>query len=199
MSDFVFNASGLEIERDDKTVMSWFKNEPMTFDFNVDVDQYNKLVEGIWGKENPKLNKEEKEMYTNRIVNLYYDRKIENLRKVFKEIEEQEIEKNEIVKKYNDLITNFKIEMTLLADEEDARDVIGKTGYDYEFAYQIDDGFRNKIHDEMVEKFNADVKPILDEKEEVLALLDISDDKDYVIDVLTKRGIIDKKFNMVEE
>ena len=149
-------------------------------------------------KEIDKLEKkmEEKEM-KNDVLELWYSRQ---LGEIYKEYDEKEIEFNkskELVIKYNDIVDRFENELKQLYESEEnieskyIKDALsGNSMYKYKVDY-------DKLRDEFLEKYiserNDKVNELDDKYKEIKAILSLSNDADYQLDVLKNYGIIDKK------
>ena len=149
-------------------------------------------------KELEKLEKkmEEKEM-KNDVLELWYTRQ---LGKIYKEYDEKEIEFNEsieLVVKYNDIVNRFENELKELYESEEnvenkyIRDALnGGSMYKYKINH---DKLRDEFLDKYISERNDKVNELDDKYKEIKAILSLSNDADYQLDVLKTYGIIDKK------
>lgn len=142
-----------------------------------------------------KLIKEKESDNMNDVLMLYKSRRETEIRNKYKDIIDKEYNELPVVKEWHELTTNFEIEMKQLAEKYNTEDLtcIIKTGYvnDYEYALS------NRIRDDIKKEWQADLDEELTDLfkfvEEVEAVLSISDDKDYKIEVLKNYEILDKK------
>lgn len=142
-----------------------------------------------------KLIKEKESDNMNDVLELYKSRREKEIRDKYKDIIDKEYNELPAVKEWHELTTNFEIEMKQLAEKYNTEDLtcIVKTGYvnDYEYALS------NRIKDDIKKEWQADLDEELSDLykfvEEVNAVLSISDDKDYKIEVLKNYEILDKK------
>ena len=142
-----------------------------------------------------KLIKEKESDNMNDVLELYKSRREKEIRNKYKDIIDKEYNEQPAVKEWHELTTNFEIEMKQLAEKYNTEDLtcIIKTGYvnDYEYALS------NRIRDDIKKEWQADLDEELGDLykfvEEVNAVLSISDDKDYKIEVLKNYEILDKK------
>lgn len=145
-------------------------------------------------------NKEEKEM--NKVLELYYERRINKLGEFYKELKEQKYNELEVVKEFNEVVEEYNKKMQELMgkykDEENNISLIYKTGYN-EYPYVLSNNVKNEIYTSLTERYEEDKKALLAEKETIAAVLSLSDDKDYQVEVLKNYGILDKKGMMVED
>lgn len=148
--------------------------------------QYDLYVKGEWNID-----------MKNEVLELWYTRQ---LGKIYKEYDEKEIEFNEsieLVVKYNDIVNRFENELKELYESEEnvenkyIRDALS-SGSMYKYKINYD-----KLRDEFLEKYiserNDKVNELDDKYKEIKAILSLSNDADYQLDVLKTYGIIDKK------
>lgn len=145
-------------------------------------------------------NKEDKEM--NKVLELYYERRINKLGEFYKELKEQKYNELEVVKEFNKVVEEYNKKMQELMgkyrDEENNISLIYKTGYN-EYPYVLSNNVKNEIYTSLTERYEEDKKALLAEKETIAAVLSLSEDKDYQVEVLKNYGILDKKGMMVED
>lgn len=145
-------------------------------------------------------NKEEKEM--NKVLELYYERRINKLGEFFKEIKEQEYNELEVVKEFNNVVEEYNNKMQELMgkyrEEDENMSLIHKTGYN-EYPYVLSHAVKDDIVKSLGKQYEEDKKALLEEKETIAAVLSLSEDKDYQVEVLKNYGILDKKGMMVED
>lgn len=138
----------------------------------------------------------------NKVLELYYERRINKLGEFYKELAEQKYNELDIVKEYNEAVEEYNNKMQELMkkyrDEDEDASLIFKTGYD-EYPYELSSDIKEKINVSLGEHYKEDKKALLEEKETIAAILSLSEDKDYQVEVLKNYGILDKKGMMIEE
>ena len=145
-------------------------------------------------------NKEEKEM--NKVLELYYERRINKLGEFYKELKEQKYNELEVVKEFNNVVEEYNNKMQELMgkyrEEDENMSLIHKTGYN-EYPYVLSHAVKDDIIKSLGKRYEEDKKALLAEKETIAAVLSLSEDKDYQVEVLKNYGILDKKGMMVED
>ena len=145
-------------------------------------------------------NKEDKEM--NKVLELYYERRIKKLGEFYKELKEQKYNELEVVKEFNKVVEEYNNKMQELMgkyrDEDNIMSLIYKTCYN-EYPYVLSSNVKNEIYESLTKRYNEDKKALLEEKETIAAVLSLSEDKDYQVEVLKNYGILDKKGMMIED
>ena len=148
-------------------------------------------------KELEKLEKkmEEKEM-KNEVLELWYSRKQEQIKKEYEDLAEKLEKENELINAYKTLIDDFEKSMKDLYEQDDNQEqkIIKELYCDYSYKYGLNcdlvhDMFYEKYRDEMQERLNNLYKTY----KEVNAQLSLSDNLDYQIETLINYGILDKK------
>lgn len=185
----------------------------MDWDYSDIGDYYQSVVNGtqVFGKTLCEIlnlkekelngeNKEDKEM--NKVLELYYERRIKKLGEFYKELKEQKYNELEVVKEFNKVVEEYNNKMQELMgkykDEDNNMSLIHKTGYN-EYPYVLSHAVKDDIVKSLGKRYEEDKKALLEEKETIAAVLSISDDKDYQVEVLKNYGILDKKGMMVED
>ena len=138
----------------------------------------------------------------NKVLELYYERRIKKLGEFYKELKEQKYNDLEVVKEFNNVVEEYNNKMQELMgkyrDEENDMSLIHKTGYN-EYPYVLSHAVKDDIIKSLGKRYEEDKKALLEEKETIAAVLSLSDDKDYQVEVLKNYGILDKKGMMVED
>lgn len=190
--------------------------EDMDWDYSDIGDYYQSALNGtrVFGKtlceilnlKEKELNgeNEEEEKDMNKVLELYKERKVKEIIKKYKELVEKELESNTFINKYNTLVADFKKNLEDLEVEEQKENagkfrVLVRTGYDMELPIEINDDYRCYIVSKPfdIEK-DKEMHNLYSTIDEINAMLSMSDDKDYQIEVLQRYGIIDKKGKMSE-
>ena len=188
----------------------------MDWDYSDIGDYYQSVVNGtqVFGKtlceilnlKEKELNgeNEEEEKDMNKVLELYKQRKVREITRKYNELVEKELESNTFINKYNALVADFKKNLEDLEVEEQKENagkfrVLVRTGYDMELPIEINDDYRCYIVSKPfdIEK-DKEMHNLYSTIEEINAMLSMSDDKDYQIEVLQRYGIIDKKGKMSE-
>ena len=141
------------------------------------------------------------EINMNKVLELYYERKLDKLKEFYSDLEKQEYNKLEVVKEFNTINEEYINKMEELRNKYNTIDkqFVVKTGYTDDNRYELSCTIEEDIHDELFKQYEVAKKEILEEKATIDAILSLSDDKDYQIEVLKNYGILDKKGMMVEE
>lgn len=152
--------------------------------------------DSIWDKENPIIKERGDSMERNKVLDLYVDRKRDEIRKKYKDIVEKEYNELPEVKEYNEIVNEYTAKMEELVTRSNTleKTIFCRSGYaTNHFKYDINCNLRNEIDD----KYRIDFEKEMDDLDymanEINALLSMSDDKDYQIEVLKNYGILDKK------
>lgn len=185
-------------------------------DWDYCEDYYQSVVNGtqVFGKTfceisnlkekelNGKNEEEEKDM--NKVLQLYKERKVREITSKYNELVKKELESNTFINKYNVLVEEFKKNLEDLEAEEQKenvgkRHVLVRTGYEMELPIEIDSDYDYYIRSKQFDsEENKEKNNLCSSVEEINAMLSMSDDKDYQIEVLQRYGIIDKKGKMSE-
>ena len=147
------------------------------------------------------LKKIEEEENMNKVLELYYERKLDKLKKFYLDLEQQEYNKLEVVKEFNAINEEYINKMEELRNKYNTIDkqFVVKTGYVDDDGYELSNSIDEDIHTELFKQYEVTEKEILAEKATIEAILSLSEDKDYQVEVLKNYGILDKKGMMVEE
>ena len=141
------------------------------------------------------------EINMNKVLELYYERKLDKLKEFYSDLEKQEYNKLEVVKEFNAINEEYTNKMEELRNKYNTIDkqFVVKTGYKDDNRYELSCTIEEDIHDELFKQYEVAKKEILEEKVTIEAVLSLSEDKDYQVEVLKNYGILDKKGMMVEE
>lgn len=137
-------------------------------------------------------NKEEEEyMERNKVLDLYVERRRKAIKEVYENNYMEEYNNLPVVKEYNEIVGNFEAQLAELSTRELAS--VEYLGYKNDYGYVLN----HKLLQDIKDKHYAILKEAMDaldsKANEVHALLSLSDDKDYQIEVLVNYGILDKK------
>lgn len=141
------------------------------------------------------------EINMNKVLELYYERKLDKLKEFYSDLEKQEYNKLEVVKEFNAINEEYTNKIEELRNKYNTIDkqFVVKTGYKDDNRYELSCTIEEDIHDELFKQYEVAKKEILEEKVTIEAVLSLSEDKDYQVEVLKNYGILDKKGMMVEE
>ena len=131
---------------------------------------------------------------TMELLRLYERRKRDEINKKYKELIDKEYNELDVVKRYYELVNTFSASLAELADEYCALDVpaMVRTGYSNDYAYELNSSLLAEIEKKYAEDRRSEFNELDKFIEEVNAMLEISNDKDYQLDVLEKYNIIKK-------
>ena len=134
-------------------------------------------------------------MERNKVLDLYVDRKREEIRKKYNDIVEKEYNELPEIKEYNEIINecNAKMEELVTRSNTLEKTIFIRTGYLKTYKYEVNDDIKNVINKKYRDDFEKEMNDLDYMANEINALLSMSDDKDYQIEVLKNYGILDKK------
>lgn len=182
-------------------------------------ENYNKMIKGIWDKENPMINKKEgNEMIESlNLVDLYFREKREKIYKESNDKVSNIRNNNEIIIKVKKIIENAEKELNDLylsqLDDEDLEKIkngkkIENDKYpfirDYEIELSYDGCYVNYVFEnEKIKEIKEANEKKLNElnalEKTVKAHIGIAKTKEEVEEILTRYGILDKKGKLVCE
>lgn len=177
---FIIEKEGIVIT----TTMTITKNTDTIYcDDNLDATRYTYNIRG--GERN----------MDNKIVDLYYERKREEIRNKYTGLVDEKYEQLNVVKEYKELVNTFVASLAEMADRYNTEEtkMLLKTGYMGEYTYDLNPELRDNLREAYKEEFNKEMKELELLVEEVRAVLSISNTDEYRIGVLKEYGIIDKK------
>lgn len=190
--------------------------EDMDWDYSDIGDYYQSALNGtqVFGKtlceilnlKEKELNgeNEEEEKDMNKVLELYKERKVREITRKYNELVKKELESNIFINRYNEIVADFKKNLEDLEVEEQKENagkmrVLVRTGYDMELPIEINDSYEYYIRSEHFDtEKDKEMHNLYSTIDEINAMLSMSDDKDYQIEVLQRYGIIDKKGKMSE-
>lgn len=147
------------------------------------------------------FNKEREEKDMNKVLKLYYDRKLEEIHKKYEEKVDNDFNNIDVVKQYKTLIENFEKEQeALFKTVENFDNDYLVPSYDSNlYKYSISE---LKTRSSLMTAYENDrvneIEKLKELVEEVDAQLSLSDDLNYQMEVLTRYDILDKKTNKVK-
>lgn len=154
-------------------------------------DAMRYAVEGIWSVDDDIVERND----IMDILKLYLKRKREEIELKYNELIDKDYAKLEVVNEYKKLVNDFEINLAQLADKYNTKEesFIVRSGYEADYTFELNDELRENIGKNYAKLREADLKALYDFEEEVRAVLSVSDDKDYQLDVLKNYEILDKK------
>ena len=136
------------------------------------------------------------EKMRNEVLDLYVSRKRDQIKEKYKSMTEEKYNNLEAVKRYEELINSFDASLEELIHEYPAVDgevpMFVRTGYSNDYRYEVNRNIKDAIAKEYKEEADEELAEVSKLENEVRAMLSISSDKDYQLDVLEKYGITKK-------
>ena len=131
----------------------------------------------------------------NRILDLYAERAKEKIKKEYETIVNNDYDKLDVVKEYNELVNTFNTSLAEMANRynNEENTYLHRTGYELTPMYELSDDIKANIREKYYEEARERLKDIDLLVEEVRAVLGVSNTEEYRIGVLKEYGIIDKK------
>jgi hypothetical protein len=135
------------------------------------------------------------EINMNKVLELYAEREEKRIKDKYEKLKEDTYNDNLIVKDFKALEDTSKLAYDTLLKKynTDGNTFIAKTGYMYESGYKLSETIMENIRESLVPDFNKEMEELHSKVKDIDALLSISDDKDYQLEVLKTYGLIDKK------
>lgn len=137
----------------------------------------------------------------NDVLNLWYDREMQKIENKYAEKELEIMNSNSLVKEYKELIENFENSMRELYEREDnEKHYIRQSYSEYSYLYNINrQALLNDFNETYAEQRDEDFAVLRETYKEIKAVLSLSDELEYQLDVLRSYGIIDKKNKMINK
>ena len=136
------------------------------------------------------------EKMRNEVLDLYVSIKKDEIREKYKALVDKEYEELDAVKKYNEIVSCFETTMAELVDEfavaEGDVPVFVRTGYESDYKFTLNTYLKDEITKKYREECEKELEEITNLEREVKAMLSLSNDKDYQIEVLDRYGITKK-------
>lgn len=178
-------------------------------------ETYEKMVQGIWKKENLMIKKEGNKMIESlNLIDLYANKHKENIEKETKEKVEELRKKCDVINKFNELVEQFEkdcdeLYLSQFTEEEkneilinqdmidDADMQLRTTGEPSKAKYYTNKNFCNDDYYKLMDERENKLNEINDLVKTVKAHVGIAKTKEEVEEILTRYGIIDKKGKLV--
>lgn len=137
----------------------------------------------------------EEEINMNKVLELYAEREEKRIKDKYTKLREDMYNDIPVVKEYNELEEKTKKSYEDLCNKynNDTICCINRSGYNYESGYELDEEIMENIRESLAPDFNKELEELHSKTKDIEALLSISDDKDYQLEVLKTYGLIDKK------
>ena len=176
---FIIEKEGIVIT----TTVSVKNTNTIYCDDNLDATRYTYNIRG--GERN----------MNNKIIDLYYERKREEIINKYTGLVDEKYEQLNVVKEYKELVNTFVTSLAEMADRYNTEEtkMLLKTGYMGEYTYDLNPELRDNLREAFKEEFSKEMKELELLVEEVRAMLEFYNTEEYKIDVLKQYGIIDKK------
>lgn len=157
----------------------------------LDYEKFKRYYLGIFDKK--------EEINMNKVLELYKEREEKRIRDKYNQLEIDKYESEPIVVEFNEIEKNIKSAYDDLIKKYnvDGNELITKTGYEYESEFELSESIIANIRDILQPQFDAEITELHNKVKDIEALLSISDDKDYQLEVLKNYGLLDKKGNIV--
>lgn len=158
-------------------------------------DSLDSMRYSIWTPDYEKEEKGEERIDNMNILDYYERTKRAEITAKFEGIIDDEYNKLEVVDAYKTLIEEFEINLKQLADKYNTKEetFIEKTGYEPDYAFELNSEIESNIREKHNADYNKEIEELSRFVEEVRAVLSLSNDKDYQLDVLKNYEILDKK------
>lgn len=167
-----------------------------TLDTTISIgDSLDSIRYSTWTPEYEKEEKGEERIDNMNILEYYERTKRAEIASKYESIIEEEYNKLEVVNAYNTLVNEFEINLKQLADKYNTKDetFIERTGYEADYVFELNDNIECNIREKHSKDYDKEVEELSKFVEEVRAVLSLSEDKDYQLDVLKNYEILDKK------
>lgn len=145
------------------------------------------------------LGKFKEEINMNKVLELYKEREEKRIKERYEKLKEDIYNDNLIVKEFNELEEKTKQSYEELCNKHNTEKVhyINRTGYGYESGYELSNNIMNDIDEKLAPDFNKEMEELHDKVRDIEALLSMSVDKDYRLEVLKNYGLLDKKGSII--
>lgn len=134
---------------------------------------------------------EEENMERNKVLDLYVERRRKAIKEEYENNYMEEYNNLPVVKEYNEIVGNFEAQLAELSTRELSS--VEYLGYKNDYGYVLNHKLLQDVKDKHYAILKEAMDALDDKANEVHALLSLSDDKDYQLEVLVNYGILDKK------
>lgn len=140
-------------------------------------------------------NFKEELIMNNKVLQLYKYREEERLKKIFEEECKKAKNADKYIEEYNTLVEGFKTSLSELRDRanrESLQKVFAYGGYELDVPYVVHPEYLEEVMADSKNKYENDLKSLRELVNEIDAVLSLSDDKEYQLQVLKNYDILDK-------
>lgn len=180
---------------------NWFKNldymkewfKPLEI---KDIPNFDTYIKGIWQASDTNMKGNEDNMEENKVLELYYERKREQIDKEYSEKMKEAYNNLDVVKEFNEVVKEFETTLAEMANRyntEETKYLLKDNCYSNHYGYELNESIRDTVGDELSNEKREALNELNNLRYEVNAQLSLSNDKDYQIEVLKNYDIIDKK------
>lgn len=195
-----------------KIAVYYTNNVTTSYQYELNIQSYEKYCLGMWEKENPTIKKEGNNMIESmNLIDLYANKHRENIEKETKEKIEELRKKCDVINKYNELQEKYRSDLKELylsqfTEEEIKEMTFGRLNDEdkqlkYNPAvynsYSANDSFKPDGYENLIDERSAKLDEVNDLVKMVKAHVGIAKTKEEVEEILTRYGIIDKKGKLV--
>jgi len=163
---------------------------------NIKIPNCDEVIRGIWHIDDTNTKGNEDNMEENKVLELYYDRKREQIDKEYDEKRKEAYNNLDVVKEFNEVVKEFETTLAEMANRyntEETKYLLKDNCYSNHYGYELNDDISATIGVELSNKRKEALEDLCRLRNEVNAQLSLSNDKDYQIEVLKNYNIIDKK------
>lgn len=168
----------------------WFK--PL----EIKIPNFDTYIKGIWQASDTNTKGNEDNMEENKVLELYYERKREQIDKEYSEKMKEAYNNLDVVKEFNEVVKEFETTLAEMANRyntEETKYLLKDNCYSNHYGYELNESIRDTVGDELSNEKREALNELNNLRYEVNAQLSLSNDKDYQIEVLKNYDIIDKK------
>lgn len=163
---------------------------------NIKIPNCDELIRGVWYVDDTNTKGNEDNMEENKVLELYYERKREQIDKEYSEKMKEAYNNLDVVKEFNEVVKEFETTLAEMANRyntEETKYLLKDNCYSNHYGYELNESIRDTVGDELSNEKREALNELNNLRYEVNAQLSLSNDKDYQIEVLKNYDIIDKK------
>ena len=162
----------------------------------INIPNFDTYIKGIWQASDTNTKGNEDNMEENKVLELYYERKREQIYKEYSEKMKEAYNNLDVVKEFNEVVKEFETTLAEMANRyntEETKYLLKDNCYANHYDYELNESIRDTVGDELSSEKEEALNELNNLRREVNAQLSLSNDKDYQIEVLKNYDIIDKK------
>lgn len=163
---------------------------------NTKIPNCDELIRGVWHVDDANTKGNEDNMEENKVLELYYERKREQIDKEYSEKMKEAYNNLDVVKEFNEVVKEFETTLAEMANRyntEETKYLLKDNCYSNHYGYELNESIRETVGDDLSNEKRDALNELNKLRYEVNAQLSLSNDKDYQIEVLKNYDIIDKK------